>query len=145
MMSAVLTQETSEALKKAGVVWIAVDGAAPRVVWHLWHAGCLWTVVGGGEQQLPGAPAGRHLDPAGGCVVQVTVRDAHRQGLPAFPAALSVVEPGSPLWDEVAPLLHATRLNAVDGEQQPARWARESVVVRLEPLPSAPPSPPQPR
>jgi len=60
-------------------------------------------------------------------------------------ADVSPVAPGSPLWDEVVPLLHAKRLNAPDGEEQPQRWARESVVLRFTPtgetLPLAPDSP----
>jgi hypothetical protein len=31
------------------------------------------------------------------------------------------------------PLLHATRLNAPDGEDQPHRWARDSLVLCLTP------------
>jgi len=31
------------------------------------------------------------------------------------------------------PVLHAQRLNAPDGQEQPARWARESRVLTLLP------------
>jgi hypothetical protein len=43
------------------------------------------------------------------------------------------VAPTDAAWDVVVPELHAKRLNPPDGEQQPARWARESRVVRIEP------------
>ena len=128
-----LNRELATALKAAGVVWVALDGVPPRVVWHLWHDGFVWTVVGGAEQQLPGAPAGGDA----AVPAEVVVRGPQRQGLPAFAVEVSAVEPGSALWDEVVPHLHATRLNAVDGEDQPDRWARASTVLRLQPLPTA--------
>ena len=120
----VLDHDVTQALKAAGVVWVVLDGHPPRVLWHLWHDGCVWTVVGGAEQELPG------LRP-GPC--EVVVRGPQRQALPPAPMELSVVEPGTELWAQVTPLLHAARLNPVDGPAQPERWARESTVVRLEP------------
>jgi hypothetical protein len=48
-------------------------------------------------------------------------------------ADVEQVRPGTPAWDEVVPLLHAKRLNPPDGDAQLARWARESLVLRLTP------------
>ena len=124
-MSAVpltLPPSIREAVKKAGIVWVSVEGGRPMVLWHLWHNGAVWTVVGGAEQQLPV-----------GSLAVVTVRGAQRELAASFAVDVSTVEPGSELWDEVVPLLHAKRLNAPDGEEQPARWARESRVLRLQP------------
>lgn len=119
-----------EATRKSGVVWLRVAGAPPRLAWHLWHEGCAWVVVGGLEQDVPGlAQATR---------AEVLVRSKERQAdlLVEWEAGVSRVDPGTAAWDEVVPLLHAKRLNAPDGEAQPERWARESTVLRLEPLPS---------
>ena len=48
-------------------------------------------------------------------------------------ADVAPVLPGTEEWDEVVPLLHGVRLNAPDGEDQPARWALTSTVLRLTP------------
>ena len=50
-----------------------------------------------------------------------------------FRATVTTVAPGDDAWDTVVTELHAKRLNPPDGEAQPARWARESRVVRIEP------------
>jgi hypothetical protein len=40
---------------QSGLVWDRPEGAEQaRAVWHAWHGGCAWLVVGGAEQQLPG-------------------------------------------------------------------------------------------
>ena len=115
-----------EATRKSGVVWVTTDGA-PRAqpVWHLWHDGAMYVVSGGIEQPLPVAQR-----------ATVAVRSKERQAdlLVEWAADVDAVAPGSPLWDEVVPLLHARRLNAPDGDAQPARWARESVVQRFRPV-----------
>ena len=114
-----------EATRKSGVVWVTVDAAGPQPVWHLWHDGAMYVVSGGLEQPLPVASR-----------ATVAVRSKERQAdlLVEWPAHVDVVPPGSPLWDEVVPLLHARRLNAPDGDAQPDRWARESVVQRFRPV-----------
>ncbi|MGZ6791696.1 MAG: hypothetical protein ACXVFV_02000 [Mycobacteriales bacterium] len=109
----------ADALRKAGAVWVARGDGPARVVWHLWHADAVWLVVGGLEQELPG----------GGPTATVTAR-----GCAPFAVRVEEVAPGSPEWEEVVPLLHDTRLHPPDGEQQPARWARESTVLRLTPV-----------
>ncbi|GAC1326123.1 MAG: hypothetical protein NVSMB13_10470 [Mycobacteriales bacterium] len=123
-----------EAAKKSGVLWVvphpAEDAAAPdrvgRPAWHLWHEGAAYVVVGGQEQQLPGlAEAGR---------ATVTVRSKDNGGrLVSFSADVERLLPDDTRWATVAPLLHAKRLNASDGEAQLARWARESQIWRLAP------------
>ena len=117
-----------EATRRSAVVWLQPDGdtrATPA--WHVWHAGAALVVTGPGEQPLPGVRAGGR--------VLVLVRSKERQGdlLVRWWADVEQVAPGTPDWDEVVPLLHAARLNAPDGEEQPARWAREASVLRLVP------------
>ena len=110
------------ALRAAGVVWVDL-GEGPRVAWHLWHDGAVWLVCGGLEQDLPGAGTAQRAE--------VSVRsDA---GPLTFSADVRRVGPGSPEWASVVPVLHEKRLNPPDGEAQPDRWARESLVLRLAP------------
>ena len=63
------------------------------------------------------------------------MRSKDRQGglLVTWVAAVAAVEPGSPDWEAVVPLLQAARLNDRDPSRQRARWARESLVLRLSP------------
>jgi hypothetical protein len=116
-----------ESTKRSGVVWVAFGGGPPVPAWHVWHSQQLWLVCGGLEQDLPGA--------AGATSATVTVRSKATQNdrLVTWLAVVAPVVPGSQEWDEVVPLLHGRRLNAPDGEGQPARWARESRVLRLTP------------
>lgn len=116
-----------EATRKSGLVWVAADSQAPRAAWHLWHAGCAWLVTGGLEQEVPGLVAGARA------VVVVRSKDRQADRLVEWVAAVEAVEPGTPTWEEVVPLLHAKRLNPPDGAAQPERWARESRVWRLVP------------
>lgn len=116
-----------EATRRSAVVWVAVDRQPPRLVWHVWHDGRLWLVVGGLEQAVPGLLDARSA--------WVAVRSKEKQGdlLVEWEAAVHRVPVGSPEWDAAVPLLHAKRLNPPDGAAQPQRWARESVVLRLVP------------
>jgi hypothetical protein len=129
----------AEATKRAGHVWIAIDGQdRPRPAWHIWRTGpgleppgAAYVVTGPGEQPLPGlADSGR-----------VTVIVAGSQtpgGLVTWTAAVSRVRPGSGEWDAVIGQLVAGRLNAVlpEGETSPAqRWAHSGAVFRLAPQP----------
>ena len=114
-----------EATRKSGLVWVTPDGGEQaHPVWHLWHDGCAYLVTGGLEQPLP---------PMTRAVVTVRSRERQADRLVDWVADVAVVEPGSDLYREVVPLLHARRLNAPDGEQQPGRWARESTVLRFTP------------
>jgi hypothetical protein len=115
----------AEATRRSGVVWVSPDGTEPRLVWHLWHADALWLVGGGQEQQLPPL-----VDRA---VVVVRSKATQSGRVVEWEAHVSRVEPGSPEWDEVTPLLAAERLNAVSAQDLPARWAASSTVLRLVP------------
>ena len=128
MMSGMLPPPiVDEATKRSGVVWVSLDDARPCLVWHLWHDDCLWLVCGGLEQDLPGAATATRA------VVTVRSKATQNDRLVSWQAGVSRVDPGSDLWETVVPMLHAQRLNAPDGEDQPARWARESTVLRLTP------------
>ncbi len=117
-----------EATRRSAVVWIAPDGAERAFpVWHLWHEGRAYVVTGGLEQPLPGGTAARQA------VVLVRSKAKQNDRLVQWVADVEQVLPGTSAWDEVVPLLHAKRLNPPDGDGQPARWARESVVLRLTP------------
>jgi hypothetical protein len=134
----------AEATKRAGHVWIAIDGQdRPRPAWHIWRTGpgpagleppgAAYVVTGPGEQPLPGlASAGR--------VTVIVASSQARSGRLAWAAAVTRVEPGSGEWDEVIGPLVTGRLNAVlaEGETSPARrWARSGAVFRLAPVPGA--------
>ena len=122
------TPLVEEAAKKSGLLWLDLPGLPqPRAAWHLWHDGSAYVLTGGeGEQPLPGLPEAER--------VAVTLRSKDKGGrLITFVAACERVEPGTGLWDEVAPLLAKERLNARTHEGQLERWAEESYVVRLTP------------
>jgi hypothetical protein len=115
----------AEATRRSAVVWVqAGDDPKHHAIWQVWHADRMYAVTGGLEQPLPiGEQA------------VVAVRSKDRQGnlLVRWVASVSAVAPGTSQWEEVVPLLHAARLNAPDGEEQPARWARESTVLCFTP------------
>ena len=114
-----------EATRRSGLVWVTPEGSErAHPVWHVWHDGCAYVVTGGLEQPLP---------PMTRAVVTVRSRERQADRLVEWVADVDVVAPEGELWREVVPLLHARRLNAPDGEEQPARWARESVVRRFRP------------
>jgi len=119
-----------EATKKSSLIWLSAGGGRPQAAWHVWLDGAAYLVTGGAEQAVPG------LDEAAGSAAPVTVtvrsKDKGSRAI-AYLARPSRLEPGTPEWDTAVAELHAKRLNAPDGEQQPARWARESSVTRLEP------------
>lgn len=115
-----------EATRRSAVVWVTGSGRA-HAVWHLWHDGAAYVVTGGLEQPLP------DVTPGGRAVVAVRSKATQSDLLVQWVAEVSTVPPGTAEWEEIAPLLHAKRLNAPDGEQQPQRWTRESVVLRLAP------------
>jgi hypothetical protein len=119
-----------EACRRSALVWVAPPGERARAAWHVWHDGAAHLVTGGLEQDLPGMARAA----AESAVVDVTVRSKDKGGrLVSWRARATQVTPGSDRWASVVPELHAKRLNAPDGEAQPERWARESIVVRLDP------------
>ena len=115
-----------DATRRVGVIWVQLPGDRPRPLWQLWHNGAAYVVTGGLEQPLPG-------DLRGGSALVVTPGRATSDQSLTWVARLEPVPPGTAGWDEVAPMLRAKRLNAPDGEAQPERWARESVLLRLVP------------
>jgi len=132
----------AEATKRAGVIWIAVEGQdRPRPAWHIWRTGrgpespgAAYVVTGPGEQPLPGL--------AGSGRATVIVAGGPGASPVTWTAAVSRVEPGSGEWDEVIGPLIAGRLNAVlaQTETSPARrWAQTGAIFRLAPLATDPP------
>ena len=114
----------AEATRRSGVVWVSVRGATPALVWHVWHDGSAYVVGGGPEQPVP-------VQPGDDAVVVVRSRASQAGVVVAWDATVAAVDPGTPLWDEVVPLLAVERLNAEP--DRPARWAAECVVLRLTP------------
>lgn len=126
-MTVELTALVAETCSKSSLIWLRTPGSThPSAVWHVFTDAAIHVVGGGAEQPLPGLADG---DP-----VEVTVRSKDTGGrLLRFTAVARQVRPGTDEWDRVVPELHAKRLNPRDGEEQPARWARESTVLRLDP------------
>ncbi|EST32387.1 hypothetical protein [Streptomyces roseochromogenus] len=125
-----------EAAKKSGLIWVRGAGSpAARALWHVWHEGAVCLVGGGpGEQPLEGLVDGGSAE--------VTVRSKDKGGrLVTFPATVSELPAGSAEWEAAVAELKGKRLNAPDGEQMPARWARECRVLRLAPAGSSVPLP----
>ena len=116
-----------EACRKSALVWLQAAGAShPVAAWHVFTGGAVHVVGGGLEQELPPL--------ADGDQVEVTVRSKDTGGrLLRFLATATRVLPGTAGWEAAVPDLHAKRLNPPDGEAQPARWAAESTVIRLDP------------
>ncbi|WP_225838845.1 hypothetical protein [Streptomyces sp. NK08204] len=125
-----------EATKKSGLIWVRGAGApAARALWHAWHEGAAYLVGDGpGEQPLS------HLTDGGSA--EVTVRSKDKGGrLVTWSATVSEVPSGSPEWEAAVTELKGKRLNAPDGEEMPARWARDCRVLRLVPTGSLLPLP----
>lgn len=121
------TALVEEACRKSAMSWLAPAGQAQSsLAWHIWHDGALYVVSGGQEQSLPAMADGELL------TVTVRSKDTGTR-LVTWIGTTSTVSPGTPEWDSVVPELHAKRLNPIDGEQQPVRWARESTVTRITP------------
>jgi hypothetical protein len=126
---AVASALVAEVARKSALVWLrpADDEHGPAVAaWHVWYDDAVHLVSGGDEQSLPDFPDGTEVD--------VIARSKDTGGrVVTFRATVSTVRPGTEAWEPVVRELHAKRLNPRDGEEQPARWARESRVVRLSP------------
>ncbi|MGV4988250.1 hypothetical protein ACVB8X_30030 [Streptomyces sp. NRAIS4] len=115
-----------EAAKKSGLIWVRGAGAsAARALWHVWHEGAVCLVGDGpGEQPLEAL--------VDGGTAEVTVRSKDKGGrLVTFPATVTELRSGSAEWEAAVAELKGKRLNAPDGEEMPARWARECRVLRL--------------
>lgn len=115
-----------EAMKKAAIAWIAVNGAPARAAWCLPAEGALWVVTGPGEQDLPG------LDSAGSA--RVTMRGDHGSRIVTWPAAVTRLDPASEQWEQIAPQLAGKRLNAPSAAAElVTRWAAECAIHQLTP------------
>ncbi|MDQ1667121.1 MAG: hypothetical protein QOH75_3152 [Actinomycetota bacterium] len=118
-----------EACRKSSMLWLRIESDQRTVAaWHVWSEGAAYVVSGGLEQDLP-----MLAEPANDRLV-VTVRSKDTGGrLVTWVGSTSRVLPEDEEWGPIVAELHAKRLNSPDGEAQPARWARESVVTRIEP------------
>lgn len=117
----------AEATKKSGLVWVTPDGAdRAEPTWHHWQDDAAYVLTGGTEQPARGLTEVRRAT--------VTVPSKTSGGrVVTWVATVTVVAPGSEEWDRVVVELLVKRLNSPDGQQAPARWARECALVRLEP------------
>ncbi|WP_436777229.1 hypothetical protein [Yinghuangia sp. YIM S09857] len=118
-----------EAAKKSGLLWIAPAAHPARPVWHTWHDGAVHILQArtaeAVEQHVPGL--------ADAATAEATLRSKDKGGrLLTWTADVTVLTPDTPAWPDAAAALHADRLNAPDGEQQPTRWAQDCVIVRLD-------------
>ena len=114
-----------EAMKKAAIAWLTVNGPA-FPVWCLWIDGALYVVSGPDEQPAPG------LAEAQSAVV--TARGDHGGRIVSWPAEVSRVAPDRDEWTAVAAQLAGKRLNAPGtADETVARWAAGCVVSRLAP------------
>lgn len=118
---------TQEALRRSSVVWVGLDGAAPRAVRHLWHDGALHVVSGAGGQVLAGAATATRAD------VVVRAAGSLSGAVEEVACAVERVAPGTAEWDAVAPLLAAGRHNGPAPAELVERWARDAVLLRLRP------------
>lgn len=129
----------TEASGKSGIVWITVAGQRARPAWHHWDDGAAYVITGGSEQPLPGL--------VGADKAEVTVPSKDAGGrLVTWVAQVSQIPPDSEQWRAVVPAMHAKRLNAADGDQQPLRWSQQCSLLCLRPtgeLREAPGSMPQ--
>jgi hypothetical protein len=115
-----------EAMKKAAIAWVSVDGGPARMLWCMPAEGALWVVTGPGEQDAPGL--------ASASTAQVTLRGDHGGRIVTWPAAVTRLDPASEQWAELAPQLAGKRLNApVAAGDLVARWAAECTVHQLTP------------
>jgi len=111
--------------KKSGLVWVSY-GHRSHAVWHEWVDGGVCVVSGGSEQPLPDIE--RHK------TVTLQLRSKSSRALVAeAEAGVEVITTDSEHWETVTNALKAGRLNLADSDNAIARWARESIVVRLVP------------
>jgi hypothetical protein len=119
------TDLVAELAKKSGLVWVAYAGRT-HAVWHEWSGDAVCVVSGGTEQSLPAIAEQQH--------VTVLLRSKTTRALAAsVQARVDVVRPGSEHWDPTTTALRTGRLNLSHSDDAIARWAAESVVVRLVP------------
>jgi hypothetical protein len=119
-----------EATRKSALLWLtAQPGGRAYAAWHVWVDGAVLVVSGGLEQAMP------VLDLLGAeRRVIVTLRSKDTWGrLVTWVGRAETVAPDDDGWQPAAVELQAKRLNSPDGEAQPERWRRESVITRIVP------------
>jgi hypothetical protein len=115
-----------EAIKKAAVAWVSIDGGPPYALWCLPLDGALYVVSGRGEQAAPGL--------AGAATAEVTLRGDHGGRIVTWTADVRRVQPGDEEWNAVAPQVAGKRLNAPSAaEALVERWAMDCLLSRLAP------------
>lgn len=121
-----------EAIRKAAVAWVSVDGGPAHALWCMPLDGTLVVVSGPGEQAAPGL--------ATATAAVVSLRGDHGGQIVAWRAAVSRLTPGTEEWDVVTPQLAGKRLNAPGGATELVqRWVQAGDAVnRLTPVDDAP-------
>ena len=120
-----------EAAKKSGLIWVRVPGERDQAVWHLWHEGAAYVLVGTDEQNIEQPLQG--IEAAS--TVDVTIRSKDKGvRLVGWQATVERVEAGSETWSAVVELMLGKRLNLPDGEAAADRWERECALYRLAPV-----------
>ncbi|HEV2087687.1 MAG TPA: hypothetical protein VGR21_05195 [Cryptosporangiaceae bacterium] len=115
----------AEAMKKAAVGWISVDGGPAVGVWLVWIDDAAYLVHGGDEQAVPG------LAEATRCTVSVRGDSGGR--IATWPARVEHLAPDAEAWETIVPQLVQKRLNLADPGAAPAHWTATSTVSRLVP------------
>ena len=119
-----------EAAKKSALLWLAAEpGGRAYAAWHVWVDGAVLVVSGGLEQPMPVLDL---LDPERRIIVTLRSKDTWGR-LVTWVGRAETIAPDDDAWQAAAIELHAKRLNSPDGEAQPERWRRESVITRIVP------------
>jgi hypothetical protein len=118
--------KVAEAMKKAAVAWLHVDGHAEYAVWCAWAEDGLQVVSGPGEQPAPGLATAE--------AAVVSARGDHGGLIVSWRAAVAQLQPGTDEWTELVPPLAAKRLNSSPAAELLEHWGQSCVVSRLTPL-----------
>lgn len=119
-----------EAGKKSALLWLAAQpGGRAYAAWHVWLDGAALVVSGGLEQD---APVLDLLDADRRVIVTLRSKDTWGR-LVTWVGHAETIDPDDEAWQSAATELHARRLNSPDGEAQPERWRRSSVITRIVP------------
>ena len=123
----ITTPLVDEAVKKAAVAWVSVDGGPAYGLWCLPLDGALLVVTGAGEQSAPGL--------ADATAAEVILRGDHGGRIVSWPARVTRLRPGTEEWEAAAPLVAAKRLNASGPTADlVTRWAEQGCALnRLAP------------
>ncbi|GIF70654.1 hypothetical protein [Asanoa siamensis] len=115
-----------EAIRKAAIAWVSVDGGPAQGLWCVPVDGALYVVTGIGEQRLDGL--------ARAATAEVTLRGDHGGRIVTWTADVRRVQPGDDEWNTVAPQVGAKRLNATGStELLVERWAMDCTLSCLSP------------